>query len=128
MGRYGGMSVIDRTSGVICPATGEPHVFAEHDESPIGPRRVVHCVECDASPRDWPGEDAWAEALERDSVEVQGEQLPVPAPMPCPACDADGCAACAGEGWVEAVDAHDAALVVFRRAAAAALHPSGGLR
>lgn len=32
-----------------CPAGGD-HNFQIHDESPQGPRRVVHCTECDATP------------------------------------------------------------------------------
>lgn len=32
-----------------CPAGG-PHDFREHDESPRGPSRVVHCSECGANP------------------------------------------------------------------------------
>lgn len=32
-----------------CPAGGD-HTFRVHDESPAGPRRVVHCTECDATP------------------------------------------------------------------------------
>lgn len=74
----------------------------------------------------WPGENAWAEALANDSVDQQAEQVtPAAAEVECPACYGEGCRACAGEGWVWATSDDDAALVAFRQAAAAFLHPSG---
>ncbi|MCA1571957.1 MAG: hypothetical protein LC798_16930 [Chloroflexi bacterium] len=48
-----------------------------------------------------------------------------PQQIACPLCAGEGCLPCSGEGWVEAVNDEDAAVVVFRRAASAFLHPSG---
>jgi hypothetical protein len=77
--------------------------------------------------RGWDDElDAMLEVdLDRESLDLAADQLPAPTTMVCPACDAEGCAACAGTGSVLASSDDEAALVAFRRAAAAFLHPSG---
>lgn len=65
-------------------------------------------------------------ALEWDSVEKRAEQDDAnTVQVECPACTGHGCRACAGEGWVWALDVDAAAEVAFRQAAAAFLHPSG---
>lgn len=74
---------------------------------------------------DGPAEiDEWPDLEDAETIDALAAQVPAPVTITCPACNGEACGACAGTGTVLASD-DEAALVAFRRAAAAFLHPSG---